>query len=633
MLFIVTLFCIVMHSNAQDTSKLQAIVLDSSLTKNANAIVRSEEVEIKINSIRSVTVKTKRIVTVLNKLGRKHADSYEPYDPTTKIKYIKAIVYDASGKEIKKYTRKDFNDRSMYDGFSLIGDNRYIYFDYTPTQYPYTLFFESEVESKSTAFIESWFPVKNYHLSVEEASYRLLNPKKVLIRKKEEFIDEQVISDASNDYELSYRLSGFQAIEKEYKSPPLTKLVPMVKITLGNFSLVNVEGSAEDWKSMGKWQYNNLVSGRSNLSEETVQKVSALVANATTKKEKAKLIYQYVQDKTRYISVQLGIGGWMPMLAEDVDRLGYGDCKALTNYTKALLDSQKIQSYYTVVYAGKNKRNIDSDFASMQGNHVILNVPDEEEDIWLECTSQTLPFNFIGDFTDDRNVLVIKPEGGEIKRTKKYLPEENTLDTKAEIFVKADKSIIAKIQSTSKGLQYDWRYNTKLKPVKDQKIHYKKYWDYITDVQINALELIDNKDIPTYQEKVNLTAANYCKKAGNRLLIAPNAFNRETSTVPKYDDRKTPLVISRGYIDTDEYLINIPAGYEISTLPEKKMLETIFGKYSWELEKVNKSQLKFKRYLKINDGEYPKEKYEEYRQFKSKIKKIDKSKIVVKEKV
>jgi hypothetical protein len=51
---------------------------------------------------------------------------------------------------------------------------------------------------------------------------------------------------------------------------------------------------------------------------------------------KAKLIYDYVQQKSRYVSIQVGIGGWKPMDASDVDRLGYGDCKGLTNYTKAL---------------------------------------------------------------------------------------------------------------------------------------------------------------------------------------------------------------------------------------------------------------------------------------------------------
>jgi hypothetical protein len=28
---------------------------------------------------------------------------------------------------------------------------------------------------------------------------------------------------------------------------------------------------------------------------------------------KAKLIYDYVQQKSRYVSIQVGIGGWKPM--------------------------------------------------------------------------------------------------------------------------------------------------------------------------------------------------------------------------------------------------------------------------------------------------------------------------------
>ena len=121
-----------------------------------------------------------------------------------------------------------------------------------------------------------------------------------------------------------------------------------------------------------------------------------------------------MQDNTRYISVQYGIGGWEPENAMAVDQLGYGDCKALTNYTMALLKTQGIDSYYTVLYGGV-KRDMNPEFTMMQGNHAILNVPTEDStDIWLECTSQTNPFNYLGDFTDDRYALRIGENGGEI---------------------------------------------------------------------------------------------------------------------------------------------------------------------------------------------------------------------------
>ncbi|SEL12396.1 Transglutaminase-like enzyme, putative cysteine protease [Aquimarina amphilecti] len=631
-LVLVALFlCVYTRISGQEDFSLQSILIDSLLTENANAIVRSEDIVIQINSINSVTIKTKRVVTVLNKYGNRHADSYEPYDPQTNIKRVRATVFDVLGKEVKEFRKKDFSDRSMYDGFSLIGDNRFIYFEYTPVDYPYTMVYESEVETKNSAFIEPWFPITNYNLSVENASYKVINLKKIPLRTKEKAFVGYPIEILKGDHEISYILSKVPALNKEHQSPPFSELVPSGKITLGNFSLVNIEGVADDWKTMGKWQYQNLVSGRDELPDEVIKKMSELVEGADSKKEKTKRIYEYVQNKTRYISVQLGIGGWMPMKASDVDRLGYGDCKALTNYTKALLESQNIPSFYTIVYGDSRRRDIDDDFASMQGNHVILNVPNEEEDIWLECTSQTAPFNFIGDFTDDRNVLVIKPEGGEIKRTKKYKPEENTLHTTATIFLQEDASMVAEVVSESKGLQYDWRYLTKLKPVKDQKLYFKEYWSYINNLNVLSLDLIDDKDHVTYQEKVKVNATNYATKVGTRLLITPNVFNRVIRKKPKYKDRKTALVISRGYVDSDEYIIKLPAGYIINKLPEGKVFETDFGVYSCSVSKVDQSTLKYIRELRINDGRYPKEQYEAYRQFMSKIQKADKTKIVLKQ--
>ena len=77
--------------------------------------------------------------------------------------------------------------------------------------------------------------------------------------------------------------------------------------------------------------------------------------------EKAKKIYQFVQDKTRYISVQVGIGGWKPFNTSEVDKLGYGDCKALTNYTMSLLKAAGVTSNYCVVYGGDDIMSLEED--------------------------------------------------------------------------------------------------------------------------------------------------------------------------------------------------------------------------------------------------------------------------------
>ncbi|SHI78564.1 DUF3857 domain-containing protein [Aquimarina spongiae] len=617
-------------TSAQEEVDLKFSSIDTTLLKDANAVVLSEDVQIEINAINSITVKNKRIVTVLNKYGRGYANSAEGYDPSIKIKKLEATVYDAYGKETKKYKKKDFKDRSRHDGISLMNDDRMLYFDYTPVDYPYTLVFESEVQKSSTAFITPWLPLLGYRLGVQKSSYTIVNNTDISIRYNETNFEGFPVQKDESDGQRKYTIDRMPSRLREVLSPSYRNTVPMVRATLNEFYLQGVKGAATDWKTMGKWQYDKLLTGRDELSQETINEVGKLTEGLTTKREKAKRIYEYVQGKTRYISVQLGVGGWMPFLASDVDRLGYGDCKALTNYTKALLDSQGILSYYTVVFANE-RRDIDPDFAAMQGNHVILNIPEEDEDIWLECTSQTAPFDFIGDFTDDRNVLVVTPDGGEIKRTKRYEPEENMLHTQATINLGADASMVAEIKRESKGLEYDWNNGIRFETPKDQKVYYKELWGYVNNLEINSLNFENDVDAITFNEEVKVSCRNYMKKVGSRLLVAPNAFSCDQSNLPKYEDRKMPLEISRGYVNTDEYIIHVPQGYTVSSVPDKKIIETEFGKYSWELEKIDDASLKFKRYLKIKDGTFPKEKYEEYRKFRADIKKIDKSKIVLKQ--
>ena len=95
--------------------------------------------------------------------------------------------------------------------------------------------------------------------------------------------------------------------------------------------------------------FDKILSGTDELPEETKVKIKNLVGNEKDPIKKAKIVYKYVQEKSRYVSIQVGIGGWKPMLANDVDRLGYGDCKALIKLYKSFLNAVDVPSYYTII--------------------------------------------------------------------------------------------------------------------------------------------------------------------------------------------------------------------------------------------------------------------------------------------
>ena len=219
-IFILPIFLLFFFSHftySQDLN-LTALTISDELKENANAVVRDNSVEITIEDVDKMTVSRRKVVTVLNKLGKSDARIGASYDNDTKITKLTAIIYNAFGKQIKKYRERDFLDISAVDGGTLYSDSRVKYIDYKPIAYPYTLVFVSEYKTSSTGFIPSWFPVNGYYVSVEKSQYKLNNLKKIKVRKKEKNFEGFSIKDNSNEFDVHYELTNQNAIEYENSS-------------------------------------------------------------------------------------------------------------------------------------------------------------------------------------------------------------------------------------------------------------------------------------------------------------------------------------------------------------------------------------------------------------------------------
>jgi hypothetical protein len=473
-------------------------------------------------------------------------------------------------------------------------------------------------------------PIDDYFVSVEKSDYTLNFPDDISIRKKEKNFEAFDIEKEDLAGEIYYQAKNIEAIKPEDFSPSFVDVAPKALVASKQFMLEGVQAQVEDWDEFGKWMYHDLIKDTYDLPASTVSMIQNIVKDETNDIDKAEKIYEYVQDKVRYISVQVGIGGWKPFNASQVDKLGYGDCKALTNYTMSLLKAAGVQSNYTVVYAGKSQRSLENDFAAMQGNHVILNIPTaNQENIWLECTSQKLPFGFIGDFTDDRDVLVITPEGGKIQHTKKYATDENLQIIKGSYSVSNEGDIDVIVHVSSKGIQYDNKYWLETETERDLDTHYKKLWNYINGMTISNMIINNDKAVIEFIEDINFQATNYTKKAGDRILLTLNALNRNTEIPDRYRDRKLPLKINRGFKDVDEVEIRLPSDYKIESLPKNVTVENKFGNYKMEIISKDDNTLIYKREFVVKDGEFPKEDYEAFRDFYKEVSNQDNAKVAL----
>ncbi|MDT7832416.1 DUF3857 domain-containing protein [Flavobacteriaceae bacterium S356] len=614
--------CISTFVFAQET-QVAAFLIPQELKEDANAVIRNESTIVTISAVDEMTVKVSKTITILNKLGNDYIGASVGYDDDTKILSVNAEIYDAFGTRIKKFRKKDFLDFSAVSGGTLYSDNRVKELQYTPTKYPYTVKFNYEYRTSSTGFIPSWYPIHGYYLGVEKSVYRIMNPSKVELRQKENNFEGFAIENRSTIGLISYEMKNQKPVEYERSTKYRFNIFPFLKVAPNDFTLKGVQGKASNWKEFGQWVNAKLLKGADQLDPATISKVKGMVSHTDDPIEKAKIVYEYMQNKTRYISVQIGIGGWKPIAANQVDKVGYGDCKGLTNYTKALLDVVGVKSYYTIVYASR-KRNIDKDFTSLQGNHAILNIPNDGEDIWLECTSQTKPFGFLGDFTDDRDVLVITPEGGVIKHTPAYLNEANLQHMKAEIQLDVMGNAKGTVNIVSKGIKYDTKYRIESFSKKDKEKYYKtNFWDYNNNLNIASIDIKNNKDSIVFLEKVTVAIENYASVQQGAYLFRVNMFNKNGYVPKRYRKRNNPLKVSRGYKDIDEFTIKLPEGYQLEAKPTDIVLEKKFGVYKVNFTKVDDSTIIYKRELFIKAGTYPKEDYKPYRSFRKKIAKYD----------
>lgn len=616
----------------KDEIKYLVSNISEELKKDAHTVVRLNETTLSVESIKKATIKNHEVITILDKNGEYASKKTVGYDKLLQLKSFKIRIYNAEGKLIRKAKSSDIKDYSATSGGTLFDDNRVKYYEALQNDYPFTIEFEYEREFNGILNYPEWRSINAYNRSVEKAKFTINIPQNLKLRTKTYHFKGEYHKSSSDGIDTYvWSVNNIQAFKSEPFSPDFNEIVPRIVPAPHEFEMEGFKGSQETWADFGKWD-NQLIKDRDNLPIETIEKIKELTASCKSDYEKIETLYQYMQSKTRYVGIQLGIGGWQPFKAETVDKLGYGDCKALSNYMKALLKAVDIPSNYTSIRAGSGEHYFDKDFVKSQFNHIILMVPMPQDTIWLECTSQTKPCGFLGSFTNDRDALVHTEEGGKLIHTPIYKAHQNTQITSAKVMLDTDGHAKASVIRNYKGLQYENLEGIyEIGPEDQKKTLYKSI--KLSDFTIEKLKLKQNKKrIPEARLEIKLDIKKYLSKTGERLFMPINLMNRKTYVPKKLKERKNPIVLNYPYCDIDTIQYSIPKNMTIERLPKLVNLETDFGKYSNKIE-VKENKVIYIRNYEMYKGQFPAEKYEAIRKFYKSIVKADKAKLILKLKV
>lgn len=613
-----------------DPALYRAAGIPDSLKTDANSIVRYSSTDIVVKGPGKMVITTHKIVTVLNEKADDEAIMILQYSKKyDSFSDIVMRVYNDKGEVIKKYHKGDMYDGAA-NGGELVTDERFLGVKHTIASYPTTIEMEYEEDISSALDIGRWTiqddeqSVQNafYHIRIDtSAGFRYLN-KNTKIRPQ-----KNVAGNVVDYYWAANNLKAFKIEEGAVE----WRVLPRIYFASNNFEFYGVKGNFSTWHDFGNF-IKGLNSDVSSLSPQREAEIRKMTDTIKSDKMKAEFLYNYMQRNMRYVSVQLGIGGLKPFPATFVDQQKYGDCKALSNYMSALLKAVNIPSCYAVVNAQANKEPADFSFPFNSFNHVILCIPFKGDTSWVECTSSITKFGQLGPFTENRTALLITEDGGKLVNTPRSTRADNQFNSEVHIVLDADGGAKTTVKILTTGeYRFDYINYAALK-ADEQK---ERYLRMLNIKQPSLFNINSAADIGGVKEvDLEIEYDKFCDvMAGDKQFYRPRAFDLCTFSVPIEEKRKSDFYFPHPLQKSCVTTIDLPAGYEVETLPANQTLKFSYGDYDVKyIYDAAKNQVVSTAKFNITNHVVPAAKYTELQQYIDAVAKAQNKKLVIKRK-
>ena len=599
--------------------------IPDSIKKEAKVIVQSENQVFTIEDINDASLYVHKIYTVVNEDGKDQLDFFVTTTKFITLTDAELKVYDANGKQISKHKKKEMITHAMGEG--LVDDGFVTYYSVNSSNYPVTIDLEYELKFKGTLMYPS-FEILTPGTGVIQSSFTARVPADLDLRYKARNSKlSPAIKDDGKIKSYTWTVNNLAPFEYEESAVSYENRYPSILLAPNKFKMDDYEGDMTSWKSFGMW-YASLKKGIDVLPEDKKVFFREMVSVAKTDKEKIKIIYEYLQKNFRYVSIQLGIGGYKPFPAAFTENKKYGDCKGLSNFMQAALAGVGIKSYQALINRQSNGLPIDPDFPHNRFNHVILFVPLKEDSVWLECTSNSLDFASLDISTENKNALVITENGGVLIPTPASNSHSNIFSAYSKILLQEDGSGEMETTFRSAG-EYREMIDDMLKQKRDEQkqslvlgLSFKQPDDFE----------FSKKNESTHTAVLKMSIEKVPEfSAGSKFFLAQRLYKISNRKLPKADNRRLDFYFDFPFEKTDTTVYVLPTGYKVDALPPSKEFKTEYASYiskSWydEAQKAVYSSVQ----IILKKHVIPAAKYGEMKKFFDDVLMNDGQKIVIK---
>ena len=417
----------------------------------------------------------------------------------------------------------------------------------------------------------TFVPTKSAKLSIEF-------PKNVSIGYIDfntENIDLKFSKEATDSGNLyTWTVDNVEGFQSEDRSEAALYYLPHVIIYIKSFEVngesFNILGDVKDLYS---W-YAMLVNQIDEHSLDEVHQITNEVTNGlTSNRDKAKAIFNWVQDNITYVAFEDGLGGFIPRGAASVCAKRYGDCKDMANLLYEMLNYSGIEAYRTWIGTRDRPYSYYEVPTPMVDNHMITTAIIENDTIFLDATDSYVPFGMPSAFTqtkeallglDDDNFKVIKVPVQMMDKSTSVINTEMSLDN-GSIKVHEERALTGyeKVDFIS-----DYVYKKDDKTEEEYLNNTLSLGNNKTKYSNITKDNFDNSDAPL-RLSYDLTIDNYAKTVAGKTFINLNIDRTLANSKIDIEDRKYSKKIDNKFKKSYTTTFTVPEGYKISSIPKQ----------------------------------------------------------------
>jgi hypothetical protein len=597
-----------------------------------DAVLLYSETNVNVISADKIKTVQRRVYKILRPEGRHYGTAVAYFNsPGEKINGMRGWCIPAQGKD---YEVKDKEAVEVappgVEGGELVSDVRAKLLRIPAPEPGNVVGYEYEVDANPLVLQDDWD--FQDEVPAHESHYSLQLPP--AWEYKVSFLNyPEVRATQSGGNQWQWTVTDVKAIREEEQMPPWAGLAGRMIVYLLPPGGPGNRGFS-DWRQMGNW-YWNLEADRVVASDEIHKKVADLTSSAKSPVEKMRLLAAFVQHDVRYVAIELGIGGWQPHSASATFSNRYGDCKDKTNLFRSMLHEIGIDSYAVAINTVRG--SVTPQTPAYHGfNHQItaIKLPENLDDptltatvqhpklgkiLFFDPTDEITPFGQISGSLQANYGLLVTPAGGELVELPKLPAAMNSIRRTIKLTMDANGNIRGDVEEVRLG-DRAWNERWALRTVTSDKDRIKPIETILAGSLSNfgilkaSVVNLSRSDRP-FGFTYTFEAANYAKDAGGMLLLRPRILGEKAQAILETKEpRQYPIEFEGPVLDTDNFEITLPPGYEVDDLPPPVDADFGFASYHSKTE-VKGNVLAYSRTFEIKELSVPVSRAPELKKF------------------